>query len=522
MMPLDAKARRAAVEERLRALGPPPPPRLPPPPEGRLGIDEQPAGQLREALADLGPVFASFGRYLSSRPDVLTRRACTDLRSTAQAPCRISEANVDALMLRELGEGPDRRFVGFERDPSERTAWWQRHHAWLASGIPVTVTIVRPDADERLEEDLPLLALIAPWLDAPSEWLAPAIEDFASTLRTRLDQSQQAASLVLLCEDAEAGGALDAPRCYLDHSARRILTTERVDGVSLARAIGIDTDQPDGSAVDREAVARQLAAAWLRQSTTGRVVPFDFDLRDLSVRDGRVVMLGGAFEPVSAAGRERLVNYFVAAAADDPDAAWHWIAAAADRGAAGKTEIELRRRLRQVVPFRDGEWSGGDRLAEYLLVQWRATREAGWVMQAHPLHVYRGIHAVATASELIAHQHDTLVAALHRERLRVGLTDAQHLLTSGRFHASLAETARHFIHVPQKIDELLNLVSTGRLRVKADVPDGGERREARNRTVSLVASLVTLVALTFIIRRMSPAYGAPLEWLGAVLVLLVG
>src|SRR5574340_117210 len=74
-----AKDRRRAVDERLRALGKPRPPHRVPPPEGRLSPDEQPAGHLRAALVSLGPVFAEFGRYLSSRIDLLPRRDCLEL-----------------------------------------------------------------------------------------------------------------------------------------------------------------------------------------------------------------------------------------------------------------------------------------------------------------------------------------------------------------------------------------------------------------------------------------------------------
>src|SRR5687768_14536316 len=75
----DLKRRRRFVEERLREAGRPRLARRFPPPEGRLGADEQPMRRLREALVELGPVFAGFGRYLSSRIDLLARRDCLEL-----------------------------------------------------------------------------------------------------------------------------------------------------------------------------------------------------------------------------------------------------------------------------------------------------------------------------------------------------------------------------------------------------------------------------------------------------------
>jgi ubiquinone biosynthesis protein len=510
------------VEEELRAIGPPPTAHRAPPPEGRLGAGEQSAGRLRPALANLGPVFAGFGRYLSSRLDLLPRRACVDLGETELWTDAVPESGVEALVRRQLGDAIERRFVAFDRSPCALTPWTQQHHAWLASGAPVIVTIVRPDADDVLRTDVPLLPLLAPWLDAPADAVAAAIDDFSLTLRSRLDQTQQAAAFLRLSEDAQAGGPLDAPRCYRDYCAPGMLTVERIDGIALSDALGIDGVRPAGINVDCEAVARQLASAWLRQATTGRVIPFDFDLRDVRLRAGRLVLVGGALEPLSSAGTARFLSYLVAAAADDPDRAWEWIASAAVPGSEGQPEVALRRRLRQTVPFRDGEWSGDDRLAEQLLVQWRATREAGWKMLPHQLHLYRGIHAISTATTQLARHHDTLLDALHGERLRLGLSEAQRVFDAGTFPAAIVEMARNLLRLPQKLDELLTLAASGRLRVKVDVPDAGERRQTRNRTVSLVASLVTLVALTFLVRHLSPAYGTDLEWMGAVLVLIVG
>src|SRR3989442_3623785 len=65
------RERRHEVEERLRAVG-----RVErvAPPAGRLGPDERHAERLRGALQSLGPIFAAFGQYLSSRLDLFARR----------------------------------------------------------------------------------------------------------------------------------------------------------------------------------------------------------------------------------------------------------------------------------------------------------------------------------------------------------------------------------------------------------------------------------------------------------------
>jgi predicted unusual protein kinase regulating ubiquinone biosynthesis (AarF/ABC1/UbiB family) len=510
--------RRNVVRERLRALGRPRSARRgPPPPQGQLGADEQPVRRLRSTLAALGPVFADFGRYLSSRIDLLPRRDCLELaggeadrrRHDRREPA--PPPDVAAFALRQLGASLDRRFFDFDPAPCVLTRWTQQHHARLAPAVPITVTIVRPDAERLLGTDVPLLPLLGPWLDMRAEALAAAVEDFSHTLRLRLDQTQQSMALIRLAEDARAGGALEAPICYRDYCTPGILTTERIDGGTIADAI------------DRRTVAQRLALAWLRQAVSGRVVPFDFDLRDVRLCGDRLVLVGGALEPQTTEGREQFLRYLAAAAADDPDAAWDWVAeAAVPAGSEAQSEYRLRCRLRQAVPFRDGEWSGDDRLAEQLLVQWRATREAGWKIRPHQLHLYRGIQAVAAATAQLAPEHDALLAALQDERLRLGLAEARRLFDLRALPVAMGRLLQDMVQLPQKLDDILTMAAEGRLRVKLHVPDAGESRRVRNRTVSLVASLVTLVGVAFLVRHLAPAYGADVERVGAMLLLIVG
>ena len=485
------------------------------PPEGRLSADEQPAEALQTALAALGPVFADFGRYLSSRIDLLPRRLCAQLRdgeaTWAAGDHRELVAGGDVAAIGQLGGAPGRRFFAVDRAPRALTGWTQQHHARLAPDMPVVVTIVRPDAGRLLDSDLPLLSLLGPWLDVRPEVLAAVVEDFSRTLRLRLDQTQQCKGLIKLAEDARAGGGLDAPVCYPDFCGPSVLTTERIGGVTADRL-----------AIDRRSVGRRLASAWVRQALAGSVVPFDFDLRDIRLYDGRLVLVGGVLEPQTPGGREQFLRYLIAAAADDPDAAWSWISEAAVPEPESQSEYQLRRRLRQAVPFRDGEWSGDDRVAEQLLVQWRVTREAGWKMHPHPLHLYRGIQAVAVATTRLAPDEDAVLTALRDERWRQGVAGMQEVPDPRALPVALQKALQDLVHMPHKLDEVLTLAASGRLRVKLHMPDADEGRRVRNRTVSLVASLVTLVGVAFLVRHLAPAYGADVERIGAVLLLLIG
>lgn len=513
--------RRKAVEARLAVVGPPLGNRPPPPPEGQLGADGDLIRRLRDALVDLGPVFASFGRYLSSRIDLLPRRHSLELAEIPDRADAMALLDVDACVAHELGAPLERRFFGFAREPYDVTLWTQRHHAWLAPGVPVLVLLVRPDAAEWLRGDLPLLPLLQPWFDVTPMNFAAAVDDYAATLRRRLDQTAQAASLSTLAADASADGAFGAPVVYRDHSGPGILTLERPAGITLGEAMAGDAD-PVTARLAGEEYARRLAAAWLRQTLSGRVVPFDIDPRDIVVDGDRLVLIGGAFEPQTTGERARFLGYLNAVVADNPDAAAAWIVDVDVPDAPVRREEDLRRRLRQAVPFRDGEWSGDDRLAEQLLVQWRVARESGWPLTPHHLHVYRGLLAIAIIATALAPHDDALLGALHDERLQMGLAEARRMMDPAEVATTLDRVLQEMVRLPQKLDDVLTLAAEGRLRIKLHVPDGGAARQTRNRTTLLVASLVGLAALASVVRQFAPALGAGVERLGAVALLLFG
>jgi predicted unusual protein kinase regulating ubiquinone biosynthesis (AarF/ABC1/UbiB family) len=528
----DPKRRRRVVEERLREAGRPRLARRSPPPEGRLGADEQPMRALCDTLSGLGPVFASFGRYLSSRVDLLPRRDRLELARIPDRGEPIPESRVESLVQRELGAPPERRFFAFDPSARDVRVWTERHEAWLVPGVPVTVTIVRPDAASALETDLPLLPLLAPWFGAGDAALADAIEDFEASLRQRLDQVHQASALGKLAGDARAGGLFDAPLSYRSHCSASILTTERIAGWSLRElagdgpaglggALGSEGSPGSGGSFDPGVMARRLAGAWLRQATVGSVVPYDFDQRDVFLRGDRLLLAGGSFEAHSSASRARFLNYINAVAADDPDAAAAWLMADAVPGGS-PVEDEIRRRLRQAVPFRDGEWSGDERLAEQVLVQWRMTRLARLDLPAHHLRLYRGVHALSVAAGTMAPDSDALLAALQEERLRVGFGTAQPFIDPRELPATLERMLQDMVNLPQKLDEVLTLAADGRLRVKLQLPRDDAARRTRNRTVSLVSSLVVLTALAFALRHVAFAQAPGVEQVGALIVMGVG
>jgi predicted unusual protein kinase regulating ubiquinone biosynthesis (AarF/ABC1/UbiB family) len=495
------------------------PPRRAVPPEGRLGPADFPIQQLRATLASLGPLFAAFGRYLSTRPDLLSRRDCAELAQIADTASPAAPAALEAFLHRQLGAAPSKRFSQFDPVARDVTLWTERHEAWVAPGVPAIVTVVRPDADEWIEGDLPLLPLLQPYLGVEAIAWDDAVADFARTLRARLDQTVQAAFLTMLAEHA-GPGAFAAPTCYHDYGAPGVLTLDRWDAPTVAELTA------PRSALTRDArrdLARRIATTWLSQSLNGRLIPFDFEPRNMVVDGDRLILTAAVCEPSGRADRERLARYLSAVAADEPEAAAGWLVDALPASPDGSAlEEEVRRRFRQAVPFRDGEWSGDERFAENVLVQWRVAREAGWRVAPQQLHLYRGLMAIAAIAQTLTPEEDVVLSAFQDVRLRRGMSEAATVFDPSTTGARLDAAFREMINLPQKLDEVLTLAAEGRLRVKLQVPETKSDRRVTYQTILLVANLVVFAALVSLVRHFAPAYGTGLERLGVVALVVVG
>ena len=512
-----SRERRHEVEERLRLVGEP---GRTSPPAGRLGSDEHHSERLRDALQSLGPVFASFGQYLSSRLDLLPRRDCTELRRIRDVAPPAPALDVIELFRRELGAPPAQRFHGFQREPIAVSLLFQEHAAWLSPGAPVVVRIVRPDVVESLDREVTLLPMLEPYVAMAPERLRAASADFGLALRRRLDQLGQAEALEQLREDWRTTGAFDAPFCYRDRCSASVLTLLRVEGVPIGEAFthgGIAAAR-----FDRETVARQLCAAWLRQAIEGRIVPCAFGPRDVLLLPDRLMYVGSQFETQPSDGRVRFLGYINAAAADDPDGACEWVMAECEARRNGDAEEELRRRFRQAVPFRDGESSGDDNLAEHLLVHWRATSEAGWRLRPHLLQLYRAVHELSVRADVLVPGRDVLTLALQDARLRIGLSEARQLINPLGVPATLDKLLANMVNLPQKLDEVLTLAAEGRLRLKLHLPSSDEQRRVRNGTVALIAGLSVVAGLAFLFRVAVPEPGVNAERIGALILLVAG
>jgi ubiquinone biosynthesis protein len=219
------------------------------------------AQKLRAALEELGPTFGKLGQILSTRPDLLPPEIVTELSQLQDRVTPLTEAEVVAVMERELRVPWEDVFASIEPDPLAAGTIAQVHRAVLGNGDRVVIKVQRPNAEELIGADLGLLdrfgakaadrAAFRQLVDVPA-----IIDHLSTSLRRELDFRNEAANIERMREVLAPFDRLDVPRVYDDLSTKALLVMEEVQGVPVLEA-------PEGDA--RREAARQLLEAYYQQ-----------------------------------------------------------------------------------------------------------------------------------------------------------------------------------------------------------------------------------------------------------------
>jgi ubiquinone biosynthesis protein len=245
------------------------------------------ARRFRDALEELGPTFAKLGQILSTRPDLLPPAVVEELETLQDRVAPLTEAEVVAVMERELRVPWEDVFVSIEPDPMAAGTIAQVHRAVLAGGDRVVVKVQRPTAEREIMHDLGLLERFAEKAGERPAFRqlvdVPAIIDhLSSSLRRELDFRHEAANIERMREVLAPFERLDVPRVYDQLSTGALLVMEEVQGVPIREA-------PERE--ERTEAARQLLESYYQQVLSEGFFHADPHPGNLMWADGKIYLL---------------------------------------------------------------------------------------------------------------------------------------------------------------------------------------------------------------------------------------
>ncbi len=219
----------------------------------KLGRTESLTGgehnNLTSALTRLGPSYIKLGQFLATRPDIIGAKRAFELKILQDRLPAFADAEARAIVERELGKPIAELFTNF--GPAIAAASIaQVHKAVTLEGKTVAVKILRPNVEIRFGNDIESFAFaarMAERLSKEGKRLRPtsAVAMLKDSMKLELDLRMEAAALSEIAQNSKDDPGFRVPEVDWTRSAKRVLTTEWIDGTPMAdvptlRAKGFD------------------------------------------------------------------------------------------------------------------------------------------------------------------------------------------------------------------------------------------------------------------------------------------
>jgi ubiquinone biosynthesis protein len=220
--------------------------------------------RVRMALTDLGPTFIKLGQVLSLRPDLVGSEQAAELQQLQSQVPADSFAQVKAVVESELKLSIGQAFSQFSESSIASASIGQVHAAKLTDGTPVVVKVQHVNIEAKVNEDLEVLrglAVLAERIPELAVWQPRGIvEQLSRSLKRELSFSRELSNLLMFQSTLKDCNGVIVPHAYPKLSTARILTMERVEGVSI-NCLG----SPDALiGVDRNSIARRVSDLYVQ------------------------------------------------------------------------------------------------------------------------------------------------------------------------------------------------------------------------------------------------------------------
>ena len=239
----------------------------------------------------LGATYIKLGQFVASSPSLFPKEYVLEFQKCLDSTEPLKWNVVKSIIEKETGS-ISKNFAFIDEKPLASASIAQVHAAKLKSGEDVVIKVQKPRIDELLKADLNFIYIASRVL----EFLQPDFErtslsavagDIKSSMLEELDFQKEANNIEEFRDFLKAQGLDDvatAPSVYRSLTTKRVLTMERLRGVSM-----IDADSISSITNDPESVIITALNTWT--SSVMNMPWFHADVHSgnlLVLDDGRV------------------------------------------------------------------------------------------------------------------------------------------------------------------------------------------------------------------------------------------
>jgi ubiquinone biosynthesis protein len=457
----------------------------------------------RLVLEELGPTAIKLGQFLSARRDLIPPALARELEKLQDEVPPVDFEQVRPVVEAELGASLEELFATFDPKPLAAASLAQVHPATLPDGRPVVVKVQRPGIEERIEADLAILHDLAALLERRTELgkvyaLTEVAEEFAHTIRAELDFRLEGHHADRFRENFAGDDRVHIPEVIWSHTARRVLTLERVYGVKITDVAGLRA-----AGHDPRAVAQRIAEAILTQIFDHGFFHADPHPGNIFISpEGRITFMDfGIVGYVDPKLREELAALAIALVRHDVDELVRRLVElsfVSRRIDIHRLRYEVARLLRRYysVPIRDIRLRHSFEEFLSLVHRFHLRLPPDLTLLAKTLMTTEGILITLNPSVSVAD-----IAEPFARRLMAEQASPERLLR--QLVSTVSDLAVNAAALPRRLNTVLGQAATGELsvrieRAEAEVSTGALEPAANRLALALVAMAVTIGAVVLL------------------------
>ena len=231
--------------------------------------NKTPGERLKNSFLTLGPAFIKLGQFLATRPDIVGQEFSQELQKLQdQMPAFDISQSKDALR-KELGEEKYQKITYLSK-PIAAASIAQVHFAKIINNekkeIDVAIKILRPNIEKIFHKELDALRFLASIIEFSVKKsrrlkLVKIIDLLKEITNIEMDLRYEAAAASELKKNTNQDEGFKVPSIFWDFTGQRVLTIEKVDGISIK-----DKELLIKNKIDLKKVSRLLIQNFLRQA----------------------------------------------------------------------------------------------------------------------------------------------------------------------------------------------------------------------------------------------------------------
>ena len=273
---------------------------------------------IREALEELGPTFIKIGQIMSSRPDLVPKEYCDELKKLRSQVKPMTYGEVIDILNTEFNNEVDSIFSSIEEVPIGSASIAQTHRAVLSNGDNVVIKVQRPHVQELMAEDISVLKSAVKLLHIDSLFsniidINAFLDEMYATAKEEMDFIIEAKHMTDFIDYNKDVKYIGQVKVYNEYCTKNSLVMEYIGGCNIN-----DIEYLKENGYDINEISEKLADNYVKQAIDDGYFHADPHSDNIKVDNGKIIFLDyGMMGTINVRYRNLLEKCLIAIANND-------------------------------------------------------------------------------------------------------------------------------------------------------------------------------------------------------------